>query len=152
MSAPSKNWTNIYDSQVDADSPIDTTLMTSIRDNLVHLREWLGGNYTPAVDHDHDGSNSKSVVLPDSSVTLSKLKLAQGSWSTSIAGTFDVTVASCSHWPSVRVNGSGGSYVQVTGAYVADSNPGDSGTVNRMRVTASGPITTAYVYWTYHTD
>jgi len=62
MAAPSKNWTDILDSQVDADSPIDTTLLTEIRDNLVHLREWLGLNYTAAQDHNHDGVNSAPVL------------------------------------------------------------------------------------------
>ncbi|MFQ5465530.1 MAG: hypothetical protein ACE5EI_06345, partial [Thermodesulfobacteriota bacterium] len=62
MANPSKSWTDIMDSQVDAESPLDTTLMTEIRDNLVHIREWLGLTYTPAQDHDHDGVNSKSVV------------------------------------------------------------------------------------------
>ncbi|MFQ5736744.1 MAG: hypothetical protein ACE5GY_07760 [Thermodesulfobacteriota bacterium] len=62
MAAPSKSYTGITDSQVDADSPLDTTLMTALRDNIVHVREWLGGSYTAAVDHDHDGVNSKPVA------------------------------------------------------------------------------------------
>lgn len=62
MAAPSKSYTNIVDSQVDADSPLDTTLMTSLRDNIVHLKEWLGSSYTAAVDHDHDGVNSKPIL------------------------------------------------------------------------------------------
>lgn len=72
MAAPSKNFSNISDGQVDADSPLDATLMTSIRDNLVHLKEWLGDSYTAAVDHDHDGRNSKPVaaVAPGSITTI----------------------------------------------------------------------------------
>lgn len=62
MAAPSKSYTSIVDSQVDADSPLDTTLMTSLRDNIVHLREWLGGSYTAEVDHDHDGVNSWPIA------------------------------------------------------------------------------------------
>ena len=60
MAAPSKSYTDITDSQVDADSPLDTTLVTAVRDNIVHLKEWLGASYT-AVDHDHDGLNSKPI-------------------------------------------------------------------------------------------
>lgn len=59
MAAPSKAWVVIADSQVDADSPLDTTLMTGVRDDLIHLEEWLGKNYTAAQDHNHDGVNSK---------------------------------------------------------------------------------------------
>ena len=61
MAPPSKSWVVIADSQVDADSPLDSVLMTGIRDDLVHLEEWLGFSYTAAQDHDHDGTNSKSV-------------------------------------------------------------------------------------------
>src|SRR4030067_1923715 len=62
MAAPSKSYTNIVDSQVDADSPLDTILMTSLRDNIVHLKEWVGGSYAAEVHHDHDGVNSKPIA------------------------------------------------------------------------------------------
>lgn len=58
MPAPSKAWVPIADSQVDAESPLDTTLMTGIRDNLVHLKEWIGDSFTSAKNHDHNGVNS----------------------------------------------------------------------------------------------
>lgn len=64
MTAPSKSFTTIPDSDIDPESPITTGLMTSYRDNDINLQEWLGKNYTPAVDHDHDGVNSK--LLPAS--------------------------------------------------------------------------------------
>ncbi|MEK6532111.1 MAG: hypothetical protein AABZ23_06445 [Deltaproteobacteria bacterium] len=73
MAAPSKSYTLIADSSIDADSPIDVTLMTRIRDNLIHLEEWLGNGYTAAQDHDHDGVNSKTPVLADLSVTTAKI-------------------------------------------------------------------------------
>jgi len=58
MASPTKNWTDIPDSAIDADSPLDTTLMSEIRDDIVHVYEWLGVNYTAAQDHNHDGVNS----------------------------------------------------------------------------------------------
>lgn len=64
MTAPTKSWTSIPDSDIDPESPITTGLMTAIRDNAQHLKEWLGSSYTAAIDHDHDGVNSK--LLPGS--------------------------------------------------------------------------------------
>ncbi|MBI4950016.1 MAG: hypothetical protein HY955_07730 [Deltaproteobacteria bacterium] len=61
MAYPSKTFTVITDSAVDADSPIDVSLMTSLRDNDVHLREWLGGDYAAESNHSHDGVNSRSI-------------------------------------------------------------------------------------------
>lgn len=63
MAAPTKSWTDILDAAVDPDSPLDTFLMTSIRDNLIHLEEWLGGSFTAAIDHNHDGNNSAALQV-----------------------------------------------------------------------------------------
>jgi hypothetical protein len=76
MAAPTKDWVSIADGQVDADSPLDTTLLTAIRDDLVHLREWLAdpASYSAAISHDHDGANSKEVTsVADGSITPPKL-------------------------------------------------------------------------------
>ncbi|MFQ5479792.1 MAG: hypothetical protein ACE5DW_00755 [Thermodesulfobacteriota bacterium] len=69
MATPTKNWTDIPDTAIDADSPLDTTLLTEIRDDLVHMHEWLGLNYTAAVDHNHDGLNSALPASPGSYTT-----------------------------------------------------------------------------------
>jgi hypothetical protein len=58
MAAPSVSFTTIPDSDIDADSPITVTLLTSIRNNLQHLREWLGDGYTAAKAHSHNGVDS----------------------------------------------------------------------------------------------
>lgn len=68
MPAPTKNFTAIADAAVDVDSPIDETLMTALRDRDENLKQWLGGSYTAAVDHDHDGVNSK--LLPGNTFGL----------------------------------------------------------------------------------
>ena len=60
--ALSKTWTNILDTAVAPEKPVDTVLVTALRDNAIHNYEWLGKNYTPAEDHDHNGMNSK--LLP----------------------------------------------------------------------------------------
>ena len=83
MAAPSKNFTSIADGAVDADSPLDTTLVTNLRDNDIHLEEWLGKNYTAAVDHDHDGTNSKLITsVADGAIVQTKLSTAIGGEST----------------------------------------------------------------------
>jgi len=66
MPAPAKPFTIIADSRIDADSPVTEELMTFIRDNIEHLEEWLGKNYVAAVDHDHDGVNSKLTSVASS--------------------------------------------------------------------------------------
>lgn len=63
MAAPSKNFTVIPDSDVDANSPLDATLKTEERDNDIHLEEWMGKNFTAAVDHDHNGVNSVRISV-----------------------------------------------------------------------------------------
>ena len=83
MAAPSKTFTVIADSDTDAESPLDTDLVTSLRDNDIHLEEWLGKNFTAAVDHDHDGANSKPVI------GTSLVLLA--SYSPSAAASVDIT-------------------------------------------------------------
>ena len=77
MAAPSKNFTIIPDGDIDADSPMTETLKTQERDNDIHLEEWLGKNYIAAVDHDHDGFNSKSVTgVADEAITGEKVGYA----------------------------------------------------------------------------
>lgn len=65
MAAITKAFTAIADSAVDPDSPVDTTLITSLRDNDIHLREWLGASYYAgaAQDHNHDGVGSAMVEI-----------------------------------------------------------------------------------------
>lgn len=65
MPAPSVSFVVIPDTDIDPDSPITATLMTSIRNDLQHLREWLGHNYTPAQAHTHNGVDS--AALPGNS-------------------------------------------------------------------------------------
>lgn len=104
MAAPSKNWTNISDTQIDADSPLDEMLFAGLRDDLVHLKEWLGNSYAAAQDHDHDGVNSKPVAsvgdgaistskIVNANVTLSKLKMALASYTISGPWTGNVYVS-----------------------------------------------------------
>lgn len=65
MTAISKAFVIIADTAVDPDSPLDAQLVTGLRDNLMHLREWLGAGYTGGAvqNHNHDGVNSALVPV-----------------------------------------------------------------------------------------
>lgn len=68
MAAPTEVFATIATAQVDADSPVDVTLMGSIRSNLINLNEQMIGPstaplYVAAQSHDHDGINSAPIVL-----------------------------------------------------------------------------------------
>lgn len=62
MPAPTVSFTVIPDSDIDPESPITETLMTAIRDDLQHLREWIGHGFTPAQAHSHDGIDSRLLA------------------------------------------------------------------------------------------
>jgi len=63
MPVPSKSFTTIADSAIDADSPLTADLMEDFRDNDIFLYEWIGYGYTAAQAHDHDGVNSALVDI-----------------------------------------------------------------------------------------
>ncbi|MDJ0513090.1 MAG: hypothetical protein QNJ62_06570 [Methyloceanibacter sp.] len=105
MVAPSKNFTSIPDTSVDTDSPLTTTLMTQYRDNDIHLEEWLGKNYTAAVDHDHDGVNSALITIPAGSIGQTEIgssAVGQGELKTSTS-----TVSATNGNPAHLTLGSG---------------------------------------------
>lgn len=97
--AISKAFITIADGSVDPDSPIDAALMTGLRDNDIHLREWLGlGYYAGAVEnHDHDGANSKKAKTLAPSATAFRAFLTNGAgndvWGT-LADMFRAEVSS----------------------------------------------------------
>jgi len=100
MAVPSKNFTVIPDGSIDADSPITQDLMTDFRDNDINLEEWLGKNYTAAVDHDHDGANSAPVNI---SAVLAAYNAqhsvdANSSWSISTGALGFTPQAMVVHW------------------------------------------------------
>lgn len=68
MAVPSKDFNAPEDNEIDVDSPGNETLWTKIRDALINLEERMGKNYTGAVDHDHNGINSKAITIPNQSI------------------------------------------------------------------------------------
>lgn len=67
MAAPSKSWTPIIDTKIDADSPVTEELKTFERDNGVHNDERIGIPAAPAqrtANHAHKGlDNDGSAVI-----------------------------------------------------------------------------------------
>lgn len=62
MAAPSVPYVSIPGADYDPDSAITVDLMTAIVENIEHVRQWLAGSYTAAVDHSHDGADSKLLA------------------------------------------------------------------------------------------
>lgn len=150
MTATTYAWNSISSAQTDADSPIDTVLMEGIRQNLIHLREWVGDGFTPAKDHDHDGVNSKSVLLADAVVSVAKLRLSQGSFSANISGTFYFPVSRYSHVPSLSKSGSVYWVQLFMQTQQHASITGEAWEI--MVQTQSGNEEPFTVYWDYHAN
>lgn len=64
-------FTSIPNSSIDADSPLDTTLFTYLRDN----DDYLKARFNPATGHNHDGTTDSGaqVSVPDGFVTTAKI-------------------------------------------------------------------------------
>ena len=159
MPAPSKSWVGIIDGQVDSDSPVDSILMTALRDDLVHLREWLGGSYTAQVNHMHNGVDSAALSYPDGSittvkiadanVTTAKLKFVQGSYSTTLNQTnyYISTGAAYVHLPRIILVGT--TSVATLAAELTGNGDGTYHTQFKLNFTTGGSCT---VYWEAHTN
>jgi len=97
MTAISKAWVTIADGQVDPDSPIDTALMQGLRDDLVHLREWLGASYTAGAvqNHSHDGVDSALVPIGANAVRNGSFESGVIGWTfvTFTGGTLAINTA-----------------------------------------------------------
>lgn len=89
-----ENWSDILTTQVDADSPINETLMQSIRSDLIHIKEALGQNYTLAPDHDHDGANSALIAsVGAAAVGQAQLKTATATGSLALTSSQQGSIA-----------------------------------------------------------
>ncbi len=97
------SWNTINASQCDADSPLDEVLMEAIRQNLIHLEEWLGQNYTAASDHDHSGINSKLIAgIQANLVAQGHLKTTSGEVSSSEAVNLTLPGGAYGFYPQVK--------------------------------------------------
>jgi len=84
----------IVNGRVDADSPIDESLMFDIRDQIEFIQRWLGKSFiTGAVaDHRHDDIDSKKILATDIVGSLVSSTAVQFSTTTGTPG-FSVNIA-----------------------------------------------------------
>lgn len=70
MAAITVTLVTIADAAVDPESPVDTTLVTGLRDNIEYVVQWLGHSFRGAAvqDHNHDGTNSAKLPIGSNSV------------------------------------------------------------------------------------
>lgn len=166
MPAPSKSWVTVIDGQVDSDSPVDSVLMTGLRDDLVHLREWLGSSYTAQVNHTHNGVDSALVTsiandavttakIAAANVTLAKLKMTEGSYAYTGNGgtTIYTTISRYTHawYASVTNADNSANTYQITGPYVDVTATGTREPALKIDLPASDGSGIAFtIYWPYH--
>src|SRR5574341_2388283 len=82
MTAISKAFVTIADGVVDPASPLDTVLMTGLRDCTIHLREWLGASFYGGAqqDHSHNGVDSFLVRIGPNLARNGSFEDGEGNW------------------------------------------------------------------------
>ena len=113
MAPPSKLFTVIPDGDIDPDSPLTTGLFTKLRDNDIHLEEWLGLSFVAAQDHDHNGTNSALITAVAEGIVIFE---TAGSPTFNVPGSVDRVLVEC--WGA----GAGGA-----GANAANDHGGGGG-------------------------
>lgn len=95
-------WTTIATTQTDANSPLDQTLFDSIRGNGYHNYDWIGLSYTPADNHNHNGTNSAQVHAGGLYTSTSEVAAADGA-----AANVYPTNTAYAFYPQFRTDSSG---------------------------------------------
>lgn len=84
MTATTKALTVPDDTAIDPDSPVDTILVTSLRDSIVNLDQRAGGNSYPAgrslQNHNHDGVNSALVEIGPNAIRNGSFEQGEDGW------------------------------------------------------------------------
>ena len=135
MAAISKSWVTIADGAVDPDSPGTTTLFTGFRDNLIHLREWLGAGFTAGAvqNHRHDGVDSALVPIGPNLVRNGSFEDGEGGWTfTDFSGG--------SHAISTSAHRHGAKSAQITSTVLANGG-GEALTNEFMTVSETDTLT-----------
>ena len=169
------SWSTISSAQTDADSPLDVVLMEGMRQNELHLYEWLGQGYTPSTAHNHNGVNSANVILGIDAVNSSAivanavtstkigttavetnhLKLGSGSQSWAGTTSIDEYIAVNRYAHSFRLRTDNTSTMLCEFGMV-NTSASDSSAKDGVHITGNHSAPTGgmafYVYWDYHSS
>ena len=149
-------FTAIPNSSIDADSPLDSTLFTYLRDNDDYLKE----RFNITTGHNHDGTNDSgapvsvpdgaitTTKIADANVTTAKVKLTQGNWS-GIVPNYSYVDVSLNKYSFRFVIGSNNDS-QVTWAYLDSQGQGEIVKVRGSNPTGSNR--TGQIKWDYIAD
>lgn len=77
----SENYSAITTGEVDADSPLDASLLGKIRAAIINLHERLGGSYDATIEnHNHDGVNSALIEIGPNFVRNGSFESGTSGW------------------------------------------------------------------------
>ncbi len=97
MTTPVNAWTAIASTAIDPDSPVDSALITALRNNQLRIREMLCGSYLAgeSIDHNHDGINSALVPIGPNFLRNGSFESGTSAWTvtTYTGGTVTVQAA-----------------------------------------------------------
>ena len=73
MTAPTYAWVDMADGLTDCDSGLITTSLLTLAHDIKHCQEitYDPATHTPAVAHDHDGTNSARLTIPSPNLIIS---------------------------------------------------------------------------------
>ncbi len=115
MTAPVNAWTAIAAGAIDPDSPVDSALITALRNNQLRIREMLCGSYAAgeAIDHNHDGVNSALVQIGPN-------YLRNGSFESGVSGWTVTTYAGGTVAAQAAGNMDGSNCIAITSTVLAN--------------------------------
>lgn len=153
MPAPSKSFTVIADTAVDPDSPLDTALMTALRDNDIHIEEWLGHDYTAAQNHNHDGVNSALVEIGPNAIRNGSFEDGLAGWviNNYTGGSHGINTANDMHGAQclaiTSTSAANGGAVALSGEYQSCTNGQDVSITLSYKASAVNVSSRARIIW-----
>ena len=148
-------WSSLIAAQTDANSPLDTTLMDGMRQDIDYLREYIADKtaYTPSTSHNHNGTNSAVIAVPTTSVGTTQLRTATGvvtAISTINPQTVQIAMNDYSFTPSMSLT-AGFASTNVTIHPWSTTDPSNTVGLLALRISTSEISVTTTIRWRYMT-